>query len=193
MHVDSVVEHFTTLTSKGLQHQQKCVCVRACVYTCVFVCVWICINKSSKVCLSVCRNPDGDNSPWCYTLSDSAISWEYCNIPSCQMPLSEFVLQSDEADRKILTYFIMWFVLVFFLKNLNHLRIRYRKLSCAPAWRRHSLQIYSLLFLLICNLTSAYVDCWSSPVQSCQKSSMIIKLPHLKLMNGIKHPPDAAL
>lgn len=35
-----------------------------------------------------CRNPDGDNSPWCYTLSDSAISWEYCNIPSCQMPLT---------------------------------------------------------------------------------------------------------
>uniref|UniRef100_A0A8C6U3P5 trypsin n=1 Tax=Neogobius melanostomus TaxID=47308 RepID=A0A8C6U3P5_9GOBI len=30
-----------------------------------------------------CRNPDGDRMPWCYTLSDGAISWEYCSIPSC--------------------------------------------------------------------------------------------------------------
>ncbi|KAM8880870.1 hepatocyte growth factor activator isoform 1-T2 [Synchiropus picturatus] len=30
-----------------------------------------------------CRNPDGDNMPWCYTLSDGAISWEYCDIPPC--------------------------------------------------------------------------------------------------------------
>ncbi|XP_035810926.2 hepatocyte growth factor activator isoform X2 [Amphiprion ocellaris] len=34
-----------------------------------------------------CRNPDGDKRPWCYTLNDSAISWEYCDIPSCIMPV----------------------------------------------------------------------------------------------------------
>ncbi|KAM9425730.1 LOW QUALITY PROTEIN: hepatocyte growth factor activator [Pholidichthys leucotaenia] len=34
-----------------------------------------------------CRNPDGDKKPWCYTLNDSAISWEYCDVPSCVMPV----------------------------------------------------------------------------------------------------------
>nr|XP_020480063.1 hepatocyte growth factor activator isoform X1 [Monopterus albus]XP_020480064.1 hepatocyte growth factor activator isoform X1 [Monopterus albus]XP_020480065.1 hepatocyte growth factor activator isoform X1 [Monopterus albus] len=36
-----------------------------------------------------CRNPDGDKMPWCYTLNDGAISWEYCDIPSCVIPLWE--------------------------------------------------------------------------------------------------------
>ncbi|XP_029696137.1 hepatocyte growth factor activator isoform X4 [Takifugu rubripes] len=35
-----------------------------------------------------CRNPDGDKMPWCYTLSDGAISWDYCRLPSCRMALS---------------------------------------------------------------------------------------------------------
>uniref|UniRef100_A0A8D3CVQ2 trypsin n=1 Tax=Scophthalmus maximus TaxID=52904 RepID=A0A8D3CVQ2_SCOMX len=35
-----------------------------------------------------CRNPDGDKMPWCYTLNDDAISWEYCDVPSCVMPVS---------------------------------------------------------------------------------------------------------
>ncbi|XP_061565609.1 hepatocyte growth factor activator isoform X1 [Cololabis saira] len=35
-----------------------------------------------------CRNPDGDKKPWCYTVNDSAISWEYCDVPSCVMALS---------------------------------------------------------------------------------------------------------
>uniref|UniRef100_H3CKM3 trypsin n=1 Tax=Tetraodon nigroviridis TaxID=99883 RepID=H3CKM3_TETNG len=35
-----------------------------------------------------CRNPDGDAMPWCYTLSDGAISWEYCRLPSCAMAVS---------------------------------------------------------------------------------------------------------
>ncbi|XP_069026048.1 hepatocyte growth factor activator [Embiotoca jacksoni] len=35
-----------------------------------------------------CRNPDGDKKPWCYTLNDSAISWEYCDVPSCVMAVS---------------------------------------------------------------------------------------------------------
>ncbi|TNN67869.1 Hepatocyte growth factor activator [Liparis tanakae] len=35
-----------------------------------------------------CRNPDKDKRPWCYTLSDSVIAWEYCDIPPCVMPVS---------------------------------------------------------------------------------------------------------
>ncbi|XP_053272676.1 hepatocyte growth factor activator [Pleuronectes platessa] len=35
-----------------------------------------------------CRNPDGDRKPWCYTLNEDAISWEYCDVPSCVMPVS---------------------------------------------------------------------------------------------------------
>ncbi|XP_026209336.1 hepatocyte growth factor activator isoform X1 [Anabas testudineus] len=35
-----------------------------------------------------CRNPDGDKMPWCYTLNDNAISWEYCDVPSCVMAVS---------------------------------------------------------------------------------------------------------
>ncbi|XP_054457788.1 hepatocyte growth factor activator [Anoplopoma fimbria] len=35
-----------------------------------------------------CRNPDKDKMPWCYTLNDGAISWEYCNVPSCVMSVS---------------------------------------------------------------------------------------------------------
>ncbi|XP_009288273.1 PREDICTED: plasminogen [Aptenodytes forsteri] len=29
-----------------------------------------------------CRNPDGDNSPWCFTTDPSTI-WEYCNLKRC--------------------------------------------------------------------------------------------------------------
>ncbi|XP_040038449.2 hepatocyte growth factor activator serine protease isoform X1 [Gasterosteus aculeatus] len=32
-----------------------------------------------------CRNPDDDKMPWCYTLHEGAISWEYCDVPSCVM------------------------------------------------------------------------------------------------------------
>ncbi|XP_076017050.1 hepatocyte growth factor activator serine protease [Genypterus blacodes] len=35
-----------------------------------------------------CRNPDGDKMPWCYYLNHGAISWEYCDIPSCVMGVS---------------------------------------------------------------------------------------------------------
>ncbi|KAM9836423.1 hepatocyte growth factor activator [Aulostomus maculatus] len=35
-----------------------------------------------------CRNPDGDKMPWCYTLNNGAISWEYCDVPSCVMSVS---------------------------------------------------------------------------------------------------------
>ncbi|XP_061440578.1 hepatocyte growth factor activator isoform X2 [Rhineura floridana] len=40
---------------------------------------------------SYCRNPDEDERPWCYTVKDNSVSWEYCNITSCasrrRMPL----------------------------------------------------------------------------------------------------------
>ncbi|XP_074479963.1 hepatocyte growth factor activator isoform X3 [Sebastes fasciatus] len=36
-----------------------------------------------------CRNPDKDKMPWCYTLNDGAISWEYCDVPNCVMPVWE--------------------------------------------------------------------------------------------------------
>ncbi|XP_029449955.1 plasminogen [Rhinatrema bivittatum] len=29
-----------------------------------------------------CRNPDGDKSPWCYTM-DPSVRWEYCNLLKC--------------------------------------------------------------------------------------------------------------
>ncbi|XP_033992693.1 hepatocyte growth factor activator isoform X1 [Trematomus bernacchii] len=35
-----------------------------------------------------CRNPDKDKMPWCYTLNDGAISWEYCDVPACVMSVS---------------------------------------------------------------------------------------------------------
>ncbi|XP_039525172.1 hepatocyte growth factor activator-like [Pimephales promelas] len=30
-----------------------------------------------------CRNPDQDKLPWCYTMTEKAISWEYCDIQPC--------------------------------------------------------------------------------------------------------------
>ncbi|KAK3523466.1 hypothetical protein QTP86_033597, partial [Hemibagrus guttatus] len=30
-----------------------------------------------------CRNPDNDKKPWCYTMNNGVISWEYCDVPSC--------------------------------------------------------------------------------------------------------------
>ncbi|XP_032644520.1 hepatocyte growth factor activator serine protease [Chelonoidis abingdonii] len=32
---------------------------------------------------SYCRNPDNDEKPWCYIMKDNTLSWEYCNITSC--------------------------------------------------------------------------------------------------------------
>ncbi|XP_071762954.1 plasminogen [Centroberyx gerrardi] len=31
---------------------------------------------------NLCRNPDGDRSPWCYT-TDPSVRWEYCNVEKC--------------------------------------------------------------------------------------------------------------
>ncbi|XP_067414985.1 hepatocyte growth factor activator isoform X2 [Emydura macquarii macquarii] len=32
---------------------------------------------------SYCRNPDNDEKPWCYIMKSNTLSWEYCNITSC--------------------------------------------------------------------------------------------------------------
>uniref|UniRef100_A0AAQ4P7Y1 Plasminogen n=1 Tax=Gasterosteus aculeatus aculeatus TaxID=481459 RepID=A0AAQ4P7Y1_GASAC len=31
---------------------------------------------------NLCRNPDGDRAPWCYT-TDPGVRWEYCNLEKC--------------------------------------------------------------------------------------------------------------
>nr|XP_008114135.1 PREDICTED: hepatocyte growth factor activator isoform X1 [Anolis carolinensis] len=33
---------------------------------------------------SYCRNLDDDEKPWCYFIKDNTVSWEYCNITSCE-------------------------------------------------------------------------------------------------------------
>ena len=30
-----------------------------------------------------CRNPDGEERPWCYTASEGT-RWDYCDVPLCQ-------------------------------------------------------------------------------------------------------------
>nr|KAF6374951.1 plasminogen activator, tissue type [Pipistrellus kuhlii] len=30
-----------------------------------------------------CRNPDGDDKPWCHVLKGRQLTWEYCDIPQC--------------------------------------------------------------------------------------------------------------
>ncbi|CAI5783566.1 hepatocyte growth factor activator [Podarcis lilfordi] len=32
---------------------------------------------------SYCRNPDEDKEPWCYTVKENSVSWEYCNVTLC--------------------------------------------------------------------------------------------------------------
>uniref|UniRef100_A0A672PM31 Plasminogen-like n=1 Tax=Sinocyclocheilus grahami TaxID=75366 RepID=A0A672PM31_SINGR len=36
---------------------------------------------------NLCRNPDGDRAPWCYT-TDPTVRWEYCNIERCDSKAS---------------------------------------------------------------------------------------------------------
>ncbi|XP_060947279.1 plasminogen [Limanda limanda] len=31
---------------------------------------------------NLCRNPEGDRAPWCYTM-DPSVRWEYCNLEKC--------------------------------------------------------------------------------------------------------------
>lgn len=70
------------------------------LYTSLLVCLhwvmkWVLkttmphLHTLCPLCFCVCRNPDGDKMPWCYTLNDGAISWEYCDVPSCVMAVCE--------------------------------------------------------------------------------------------------------
>ncbi|XP_071135415.1 uncharacterized protein [Mytilus edulis] len=40
-------------------------------------------EEVSKMKHNYCRNPDGDDSPWCYTM-DPDDTWSYCDIPFCK-------------------------------------------------------------------------------------------------------------
>ncbi|XP_053112887.1 hepatocyte growth factor activator isoform X3 [Hemicordylus capensis] len=55
---------------------------------------------------SYCRNPDGDDKPWCYIVKNNIISWEYCNITRCQdrsrrppIPEPEFAVHAEDTRR----------------------------------------------------------------------------------------------
>uniref|UniRef100_A0A3B4F895 Plasminogen n=1 Tax=Pundamilia nyererei TaxID=303518 RepID=A0A3B4F895_9CICH len=37
---------------------------------------------------NLCRNPDGDQAPWCFT-TDPAVRWEHCNLKRCSVRPSE--------------------------------------------------------------------------------------------------------
>lgn len=32
---------------------------------------------------SVCRNPDGDEQPWCFINNNNKLKWDYCNVRKC--------------------------------------------------------------------------------------------------------------
>lgn len=42
------------------------------------MCFFICRDLRRNLC----RNPDGDTAPWCYT-TDPSVRWEYCRIERC--------------------------------------------------------------------------------------------------------------
>ncbi|XP_077457013.1 tissue-type plasminogen activator [Stigmatopora argus] len=35
-----------------------------------------------------CRNPDGDEGPWCHTYKNLQLTWEFCDVPKCTTRLS---------------------------------------------------------------------------------------------------------
>ena len=37
-------------------------------------------DDSMIAAANYCRNPSGDEGPWCYT-SESAVRWQYCKLP----------------------------------------------------------------------------------------------------------------
>ncbi|KFP33161.1 Plasminogen, partial [Colius striatus] len=43
-----------------------------------------------------CRNPDGDNSPWCFT-TDPSMTWEYCNLRRCDDHMQEPIPNDSSA------------------------------------------------------------------------------------------------
>lgn len=77
---------------------------------------WMC----NTLCFCMCRNPDRDKMPWCYTLSDSAISWEYCAVPSCRMPVCECIWFYS------LFWQSKWKIMYKFVRTLLYISSRYR-------------------------------------------------------------------
>lgn len=56
------------------------------LYSCVTECIVIGCVVAMWVWMAVScphRNPDNDKKPWCYTMNNGVISWEYCDVPSC--------------------------------------------------------------------------------------------------------------
>ncbi|KAG7489418.1 tissue-type plasminogen activator isoform X1 [Solea senegalensis] len=47
-----------------------------------------------------CRNPDNDNTPWCYVYKNNLIAWEFCSLPKCKEDkYQECVLASGQSYR----------------------------------------------------------------------------------------------
>ncbi|XP_074068352.1 coagulation factor XII isoform X2 [Macrotis lagotis] len=42
-----------------------------------------------------CRNPDNDTRPWCFVLSGTGMSWEYCSLATCQHPTQSPAITSQ--------------------------------------------------------------------------------------------------
>uniref|UniRef100_A0A671N1R0 Plasminogen n=1 Tax=Sinocyclocheilus anshuiensis TaxID=1608454 RepID=A0A671N1R0_9TELE len=58
---------------------------------------------------NLCRNPDGDRAPWCYT-TDPTVRWEYCNIERCDSKPSTQEPPTNPTD-------MSYNVLCFFLQD----------------------------------------------------------------------------
>lgn len=63
-----------------------------------------------------CRNPDGDQAPWCYT-TDPTVRWEYCNLEKCPtkpsgttrpQPQEPSTNTQTPAERGKSTFLKMW-------------------------------------------------------------------------------------
>ncbi|XP_067391145.1 coagulation factor XII [Emydura macquarii macquarii] len=46
-----------------------------------------------------CRNPDNDSRPWCYTLREERLSWEFCSVPPCE-PQAAGAVGTTEAGQR---------------------------------------------------------------------------------------------
>lgn len=45
---------------------------------------------------NLCRNPDGDRAPWCYT-TDPSVRWEYCKIERCGVARPTQTVQTNQG------------------------------------------------------------------------------------------------
>lgn len=50
----------------------------------IHYCCQLYINPSKDLCTkSFCRNPDGDEQPWCFINIDNKLKWDYCDVRKC--------------------------------------------------------------------------------------------------------------